>query len=211
MTFDAIVATDLTATAHPRDPTRHSDPEWDFMTWLPLDQPQERFSFAAWFRLSRWSTYDIMLALVALLLAGSVFAPWFQADVRVNGVNGETLNGILVSPKPTETGLAAHGFLWALVWLAVVQLALLAAHYVPGRFALSPPGFHRFLIAISALSLPITLVACSLKPDSWRHVGPFPPNFHLTVGWAYGAGLALGSGVVAVIMAYLESRADASR
>jgi hypothetical protein len=181
------------------------------MTWLPLDQPQERFSFAAWFRLSRWSTYDIMLALAALLLAGSVFTPWFQADVQVNGANGGSFNGTLISPKPTETGLAAHGFLWALVGLAFVQLALLAAHYIPGRFALSPPGFHKLLIAIPALSLPITLVACSLKPDTWRDVGPFPPNFHLTVGWAYGAGLAVVAGVVAVIMASLESRGDASR
>jgi hypothetical protein len=180
------------------------------MSWLPLDPPQERFSFAAWFRLSRWSTYDIMIALAALLLAGSVFAPWFQAGVRIDGANGQSLNGLLLSPKPTETGLAAHGFLWALVGLGVVQLALLAAHYVPGSFGFSPPGFHRLLIAISALSLPITLVACSLKPDTWGNVGRFPPNFHLTVGWTYGVGLALASGIVAVIMAVLESRSDAS-
>lgn len=180
------------------------------MTWLPLDQPPERFSVGAWFRPSRWSTNDIVIALAALLLAGSVFAPWFKAAIRVNGYNGQTLYGFLIEPEGTVNGIAVHRFLWVLVALALAQFALLVAHYVPGRFAFAPPGFRRLMIGLPALSVPVVLVACLMKPDIWRRVGPFPPNFHLIVSWSYGAGLALAAAVVALVLAVLASQGEAS-
>ena len=180
------------------------------MTWPPLDQPPERFSVGAWFRPSRWSTNDILIAVAALVLAGSVFAPWFKATIGVNGYNGQTLRGFLIEPKGTVTGIAVHRFLWVLVALALAQLAFLMAHYVPGRFAFAPPSFRRLLIGLSALSVPIVLVACVLRPDTWKRVGPFPPNFHLTVDWSYGAGLALAAAVAALVLAVLASQGETS-
>ena len=55
------------------------------------------------------------------------------------------------------------------------------------------------------------LVAGFLKPGTWRRVGPFPPNFHLIVSWAYGAGLALAAAVVALGLAVSASRDAAVR
>src|SRR5215813_7605814 len=91
-----------------------------------------RFLAATWFSPSRWSPSDMLIAVAALVLAVSVFVPWFKAVLRIRGSD---VTGFLINPPGNRTGIAAHEFLWLVFGLAMLQVVVLAACYVPGRRA----------------------------------------------------------------------------
>lgn len=141
----------------------------------------------------RWSPYDIVIAVSALALAVSPFVPWFKATVRIKG---SSITGFVINPPPPESGLAAHHFLWAVGALALLELAVLAGRYGPDRRAFTVPGYRQFLVALPAVSAVAVLVAGVMKPDTWNNLTGLPPNFSISVGWDYGAVIALGAAVV---------------
>ncbi len=77
--------------------------------------------FATWFSPQRWSHYDIMIALCALALAVALFVPWFKATVRIRG---SSITGFVMDPPPPRSGLTGHHFLWAVLALALLELAV---------------------------------------------------------------------------------------
>lgn len=153
------------------------------------------FSVATWFSPQRWSQYDIVIAVSALALAVSPFVPWFKATVRIRG---SSITGFVIDPPPPESGLAVHHYLWTVFALALLEFAVLAGRYVPDRRAFTVPGYRQLLVALSAVSSIAVLVACVMKPSTWNNLTGLPPNFYITVGWDYGAVIALGAAVVSV-------------
>jgi hypothetical protein len=152
---------------------------------------------------------DIVTAFAALVLAVSVFFPWFQATVQIMRTSEQ---GQLMSPKGTISGVELHQYLWAVVGLALLQFAILAAHYLPGRRGFTLPGYRQFLIITSGLNCAVVLASIAVKPDYWRGVKMYPP-FHLVVGWGYGAAVALVAAIGtlgAAIVAYRERAARSS-
>jgi hypothetical protein len=158
---------------------------------------------AIWFSPARWSTDDIVTALGALVLAISVFFPWFQATVQIMRTS---MQGRLMSPKGTISGIALHHYLWAVVALALLEFAVLAARYLPRPRQPALPGYRQFLIVASALNCVVVVGSLAVKPDNWRGVKMYPP-FHLVVGWGYGSAVALVAALgtlVAAIVAYRD-------
>ena len=162
---------------------------------------------AIWFSPARWSFDDIVTALAALVLAVSVFFPWFQATVQIMRTS---MQGQLISPKGTISGIALHQYLWAVVALALLEFAVLATHYLPRRPPVTLPGYRQFLIVASGLNCAVVVGSLAVKPDNWRGVKMYPP-FHLVVGWGYGAAVALVAAIGTLGAAIVAYRDRASR
>ena len=150
--------------------------------------------YRAWFSPERWSQYDIIIAVCALALAASPFVPWYKATVRIKD---SAITGFVMDPPAPKSGLVVHHYLWAVFALGLLEFAVLAGRYVPGRRAFTVPGYRQFLVALSAVCFAVVLVACAMRPSTWNNLAGLPPNFSITVGWDYGAVVALGAAIVA--------------
>jgi len=84
----------------------------------------------------------------------------------------------------------------AISGVALLELAVLAGRYVPDRRAFTLPGYRQLLVALSAVSAVAVLVAGVMRPGTWNNLTGLPPNFSISVGWDYGAIIALGAAVV---------------
>jgi hypothetical protein len=168
--------------------------------WPPRDrQPR---ALATWFSPSRWSANDFIIALAALVLAVSVFVPWFQATVKTRDPE---VSGVLIQPPGTATGIGVHGFLWAAFGLALLQFAVLAARYFPGR-PVRLPAHRQFLLVTSALSFIAIGVGVVIKPSAWFGTIDLGPGLSLVIGWTYGAVVALGAALISLGMAVAAVR-----
>jgi hypothetical protein len=161
-----------------------------------------------WFSPSRWSHSDMVIAVAALVLAVSVFLPWFKAVVRLRNSD---ITGYLIDPPGNKAGIAAHEFLWLAFGLAMLQFVVLAARYVPGRRALKTPGYHQFLVVISGLSLAAVLVGFAFRPSPWYGKNPMAPIFTVSVGWNYGALIGLAAAVVSLAVGISAMRDEPRR
>ncbi len=154
----------------------------------------------SWFSPVRWSVYDRLIALAAAVLAASVFFPWFAATARFR--NAPVYSGHLMQPRGTENGVEAHVFLWAVVALAIAELAVLIARNAPGRYAVRIRGYHRLLAATSALSCAAVLTGFVWRPDTWPGVGRnLGAGIYLVIGWGYGAIAALAAALISLGLA----------
>lgn len=163
--------------------------------WQAREGRPRGFSAATWFSPERWSPYDLIVAAIWVVVAASVFVPWFKADVRVR--NSE-VRGFLIRPPGTLAGLTAHPFLWAVFGLALLQFAMLALRYGPDRPRLTRPVCRQALVVLAALTAVVALAAFVLKPGPWYAAGPVPPPFYLVITWDYGAIAALGGSLISL-------------
>jgi hypothetical protein len=154
--------------------------------------------FATWLRPGRWSAGDMIMALAALVLAISVFVPWFNATIMSRGQN---LNGYLINPPGTVSGIAVHRFLWVAFGLALLQFGVLAVHYAPFRRAVGLPGYRQVLVVASGLSCIAVLVAFAMKPGTWYGGNDLGGGLYIVVGWSYGAKVAVGATLVSLGLA----------
>jgi hypothetical protein len=150
---------------------------------------------AAWFNPQRWSPNDLIIAIAALVLVVSLFVPWFKATVRIRGAS---LSGFLISPRGTASGIAVHGYLWAVFALALLQLVVLAARYAPDRRAFTLPGYRQLLVVTSGLSCVAVVVAFVMKPGTWHGGNQLGGGLYIVVGVTYGAIVALGAAIVSL-------------
>ena len=152
---------------------------------------------ATWFSPQRWSVNDMIVAISGLVLAVSLFVPWFEATVRLKG---SSLNGYLIDPKGTLSGMAVHAYLWAAFALALLQFVVLAVRYFPARRSLRLPGYQQLLVVTSALSCIAVLVAAVMKPSTWTGL-QLGEGLYIVVNWTYGAVVALAAAVVSLAVA----------
>jgi hypothetical protein len=172
--------------------------------WAHRDKrARVRLLAVAWFSPSRWSHSDLVIAAGALVLAASVFVPWFKAVIRFTG---SAEGGFLINPPGNRTGIAAHEFLWLVFGLAMLQFAVLAARCFPGRRALKIPGYRQFLVVTSGLSLVAVLVAFAFRPSPWYGKNPMAPLLTVSVGWNYGALIGLAAAVVSLAVGITATR-----
>jgi hypothetical protein len=148
-----------------------------------------------WFSPARWSANDKIIAVAALVLAVSVFVPWFRASVRIRGA---AINGSLIQPQGTVSGIAVHGYLWAVFGLALLEFAVLAARYIPRPRSFRVPRYRELLVAASAVSCFAVLVAALMKPNPWDGGNDLGGGFYIVVTWAYGAFIGASAAIVAL-------------
>jgi hypothetical protein len=135
------------------------------------------------------------MAVAALVLIVAPFMSWFKATVRLGNTS---LRGFLIEPRGAVSGIAVHGFLWAVFALALLQFVVVAARYVPDGHAFTLPGYQRVLIAISGLICVVVLVAALMKPRTWPGGNVLGGGFYIVVDWSYGAGVALVAALVSL-------------
>lgn len=160
-----------------------------------------------WFNFARWTAADGFIALSGVVLAAAVFLPWFKAQVTIQGPDG-TITGTLFDPPGYMAGLTAHGYLIVPLTVSLLQSAVIVARYFPGRSAPRLP-FHRyFLLAASAVDFFAIIAGALLKPAAWYGTLNMPPNFHVSIDWAYGALIAGGAALLALGIAAAGLRPD---
>ncbi len=137
----------------------------------------------------------MIIAMAAVVLAVSLFVPWFKATVRIRGSG---VSGFLIDPPGTVSGMAVHGYLWAVFALALLQLVVLAARYAPHRAAATLPGYRQLLVVTSGLSGLAVLVAFVAKPGTWYGGNELGEGFYIVVGWSYGGVVALAAAIVSL-------------
>jgi hypothetical protein len=160
-----------------------------------------------WFNFARWTAADGFIALSGVVLAVAVFLPWFKARVTIQGTDG-SVTGILLDPPGTMAGLTAHAYLLVPLAVGLLQSAVIAARYLPGRRAPRLP-FHRyFLVVACAVDFLVVIAGALLKPRAWYGTLQMPPNFHVSIDWTYGSLIAAGAAVLALGIAVAGLRSD---
>ena len=150
-------------------------------------------SVGTWLSPARWSTTDKIAAVAALVLAVSLFVPWFRAAVRIR--TAPSLNGFLINPQGSVSGVSLHRYLWVVFALALLQVVVLAARYAPNRATATLPGSRQLLVLTSGISCVAVLVAAVMKPTMWNGL-QLGDGFYIVVSWSYGAVIALSAGLV---------------
>jgi hypothetical protein len=151
---------------------------------------------------------DQIMGVAAAVMAVSVFLPWYRAVVRIgnSGVNAQ-----LMQPQGTASGLTVHVYLWALFGLALAQLAVLVARYARRRRPRTIPGYGQFMLVTSAICLVLAISAFVLKPSSWFGNPVLGGPFQISVGWDYGAVVAVVATIATLVVAWTVLRDPAAR
>ncbi len=145
----------------------------------------------------------MLIAVAALVLAVSVFVPWFKATVKFRY---SSAYGFLIDPPGSVSGIAAHGWLWAVFALGLLQFVVLAARYAPARRALRLPGYRQLLVVTSGLSCIAVLVAFAMKPAPWYGSNDLGGGLYLVVQPTYGAIAAIACALVSLGIAIAAIR-----
>jgi hypothetical protein len=159
----------------------------------------------AWFSPARWTTADMFVALAGLVLAVAVFLPWFKATVRIGGSD---VTGTLIDPPGTLSGFAAHGYLVVPLAVALLETAVIMARHFPGSWAPRLPFHKYFLVIASGVVFLVVIAGALLRPAAWYGQLQMPPNFHISIGWTYGALVAAGAALISLAIAVAALRSD---
>ena len=120
---------------------------------------------------SRWSTTDLVAGVATLVLFISLFLPWFGVSVGPIGI--------------TVDGLTAHGYLYLVLILALVEMGyLVAIAGMPDIRGRVPVPHEQLLTVINIINLVIVVIAFLDKGASG-------------VGWRFGAFVGLVAAIVA--------------
>jgi hypothetical protein len=122
---------------------------------------------------SRWSSTDLVSGVASVVVLVALFLPWFGVSL---GVVGLTVNG-----------LTAHGYLYLVLVVGLVELGYLAMSAgLPEVRTKLPLSHEAFMSTLNTVNLVIVLIAFANK-------GP------AGIGWRYGAFLALVAALVAAL------------
>jgi len=122
---------------------------------------------------SRWSSTDLVSGVATLILFIALFLPWFGVSLGVIGL--------------TVSGLTAHGYLYVVLILCIVELGYLAVIAGMPEIRSRIPVPHELLLTvINAINLVIVLIAFLDKGASG-------------IGWRFGAFVGLIAAVVAAL------------
>jgi hypothetical protein len=125
------------------------------------------------FERSRWSSTDVVSGVATIAVLVALFLPWFGVSLGVVGL--------------TVSGLTAHGYLYLVLVLGLVELCyLVALAGLPEIRTRLPLPHEAFLSTLNAVDLVIVLIAFANKGPSG-------------IGWRYGAFVALVAALVAAL------------
>jgi hypothetical protein len=176
-------------TAEPNSPRPENSPQTskDAPAWTPVSGAagHETASSGYNFDARRWALSDEVAGAASLVVLISLFLPWFNASYIPFASSTATSAG-------SESGMDAHGWLWLVF---IVVLAILAYLVITAGFRVLPfkvPLRHdQLLLAATGLNLALVFVGFLLKPSSYGIEG-------VSIGWSFGAFLALIAAIVAV-------------
>ena len=124
-----------------------------------------------------------MASLVVLI---SLFLPWFSGSISSDNTLG------LSASSGSESGTAAHGWLWLVfvIVLLIVGYLVCAAGFqvLPVKL---PLRHDQVLLVATGVNLLLVFIGFLFKPSTYGIAG-------LSIGWSIGAFLALIAALVAV-------------
>jgi hypothetical protein len=164
-------------------PANNPGPSWG----QPGGQPgQAQGSSAFAFDAKRWKRSDWVTGIASLVVLISLFLPWFDGTVSANNDLG------LSAQSASESGTAAHGWLWLVFIISLLILAflVLSAGFRVLPFKL-PLREDQVLLIATGVNLLLVFIAFLLKPSTDGIAG-------VSISWSIGAFLALVAGIVAV-------------
>ena len=153
------------------------------------------------FDLNRLTNADKIVAVATLITMISLWLPWFSGKYSALGITSSA----------TVSGTGVHGWLWLEFILALALLGYLAARAAWDRLPFNVPVAHeRLLVVGTALQLLLIVIGFFAMPPTNGVQG-------LSIGWDFGAFLALIASIVAaapviypVVKSYRDSRNAAS-
>jgi hypothetical protein len=145
------------------------------------------------FDLGRLTTVDKIVAVASLVTMISLWLPWFTASYQ-------TVSGSI-------SGTGYHGWLWLEFFVALILIAYLVARAAWDQLPFNLPVAHAPLLIVgTALQFLLVVIGFFDTPPTDNLAG-------YSVGWGFGAFLALIASIVAAgpviypaVRSYLESR-----
>jgi hypothetical protein len=130
----------------------------------------------------RWTLSDKIAGVASLVVLISLFLPWFSGSY----VSFDS------TQSASESGTAAHGWLWLVfvVGLAILAYLVFAAGFQVLPFK-SPLRHDQLLLTATGVDLALVFIGFLLKPSTYGLEG-------LSISWSFGAFLALIAAIVAV-------------
>ena len=158
-------------------------PSWGQPGGQPGQTPgSSAFNFDA----KRWKRSDWVTGIASLVVLISLFLPWFDGTVSANNDVG------LAAQSASESGTAAHGWLWLVFIISLLILAFLVLtagfRVLPFKVPLRE---DQVLLIATGVNLLLVFIAFLLKPSTDGIAG-------VSISWSIGAFLALIAGIVAV-------------
>jgi len=138
------------------------------------------------FDAGRWTRSEKIAGVASLVVLISLFLPWFSGSVSSDNTLG------LAAQSASESGTAAHGWLWLVFVIVLLILAylVLAAGFQVLPFK-SPLRRDQLLLVATGVDLLLVFIGFLLKPSTYGLAG-------VSIGWSIGAFLALIAAIVAV-------------
>jgi len=133
----------------------------------------------------RWALSDKIAGVASLVVLISLFLPWFSGSYVSFGASAASSMG-------SESGTAAHGWLWLVFLVSLAIVAYLAS--VAGFQTLPfkrPLRHDQLLLIATGVNLALVFIGFLLKPSSYGIAG-------VSITWSVGAFLALIAAIVAV-------------
>jgi hypothetical protein len=151
-------------------------------------------------RTAGWNGSDLAIGSGLIVLLIALFLPWFSETVTIGAVG--PIHG-------TADGPLAHGYLWAVLALTIVALAMLVARDSIGRIPANLPSAEQMLVGATGLAFVLTLLGVVFKPSGYTTFGPaitIPAisggHVLVSVGWSYGGFVAVLAALAALIATY---------
>jgi hypothetical protein len=149
----------------------------------------------------RWTWFEVVVAVAALVLLISPFQPWY--DIRFAGCPGGACRAD--NRLGRLSGITVHDYLWVTFAAALAVLVLLALRALNRIAFFQTPNERQLLACLAVLNLVVVLVAFLGKPGFIALPAQGPPAPLplplLAVRWQYGAWLAVVAAVVAAAAA----------
>jgi hypothetical protein len=148
----------------------------------------------------RWDRDDAVIGLALVVLAISVFLPWFSVTEHIRSA----------AVSRSADGPQEHSYLWAVFALALIGLMVLVAPDAIARIPGNLPSAGQLLVGTSGLALALTLLAVATKPAGFTErlvIDLLPQAFRITVsvGWSYGGFIAVAAAASALITAFTSA------
>jgi len=138
------------------------------------------------FDAARWTRSDKIAGVASLVVLIALFLPWFSGSISSDNTLG------LAATSGSESGTAAHGWLWLVFIIALLIVAYLVCAAGFQVLPVKLPLRHDQLLLVAAgVNLLLVFVAFLFKPSTGGIAG-------LSIGWSIGAFLALIAAIVAV-------------
>jgi hypothetical protein len=159
----------------------------DSPAWAPASGSADRVASSGYnFDARRWTVCDKIAGAASLVVLISLFLPWFSASLSSDNSLGVS------AQSASESGTDAHGWLWFVFVIGLLILAYLvfAAGYqaLPVKF---PLRHDQLLLVAAGVNLLLVFLGFVFKPGNDGIAG-------VSIGWSFGAFLALIAAVVAV-------------